>query len=175
MNTRALASAALAGLVILGATGCQAITSQATTIKYSASDGVNVPDAEGAPVEIRNAVIIADEEGDQGNLAAALVNRTDSAATLTLEWGDERETVRIPAESVVSLGTEETEPLLLDAIDSPAGSTLPVYFQSGDAEGVLTEVPVLDGCLEQFADLVPGGGASDCEKEAPAEHGEEGH
>ncbi|MDN3311065.1 DNA modification methylase [Microbacterium oryzae] len=168
MNTRALASAALAGLVILGATGCQAVTSQATTIIYSPADGVSVPDAEGAPIEIRNAVVIADDEGEQGNLAAALVNRTESAGTLTLEWGDESTTVRVPADSVVSLGTAAEDPLLLDAIDTVPGATLPIYFQSGDAEGVLTEVPVLNGCLEQFEDLVPGNGSSDCEKETPA-------
>jgi hypothetical protein len=167
VNTRALASAALAGLVILGATGCQAVTSQATTIIYSPADGVSVPDAEGAPIEIRNAVVIADDEGEQGNLAAALVNRTESAGTLTLEWGDESTTVRVPADSVVSLGTAAEDPLLLDAIDTLPGATLPIYFQSGDAEGVLTEVPVLNGCLEQFEDLVPGG-ASDCERETPA-------
>ncbi|GAA4191595.1 hypothetical protein GCM10022219_10620 [Microbacterium oryzae] len=168
MNSRALASAALAGLVILGATGCQAVTSQATTISYSPSDGVSVPDAEGAPIEIRNAVVIADDEGEQGNLAAALVNRTDSSETLTLEWGDESTTVRVPADSVVSLGTTAEDPLLLDAIDTIPGATLPIYFQSGDAEGVLAEVPVLNGCLEQFEDLVPGNGSSDCEKETPA-------
>ncbi|WOF23785.1 DNA modification methylase [Microbacterium betulae] len=169
MNSRALASAALAGLVVLGAAGCGAITPQATTIDYSASDGVNVPDTEGAPLQVRNAVVIADDEGDLGNLAAAIVNTSDSAATLVLEWGDESATVRVPAGSVVSLGAEDEEPLLLRAIDSPAGSTLPVYFQSGDAEGVLVEVPVLDGCLAQFEDLVPGGGTSDCEVPAVEE------
>jgi hypothetical protein len=168
VNTRALASAALAGLVILGATGCQAITPQATTIIYSPADGVAVPDAEGAPIEIRNALVIADDEGEQGSLVAALVNRTDSAGTLTLEWGDESATVRVPADSVVSLGTTDEDPLLLDAIDTIPGATLPIYFQSGDAEGVLTEVPVLNGCLEGYEDLVPGNGSSDCEKETPA-------
>ncbi|MGW9114931.1 DNA modification methylase [Microbacterium sp. NPDC055683] len=175
MNSRALASAALAGLVILGTAGCGAITPQATTIEYSASDGVNIPDSDGAPLQIRNAVVIADAEGIDGNLAAAVVNTSDSAETLTIEWGDESATVRVPAGAVVSLGTADEDPLLLEAIDSPAGSTLPIYFQSGDAEGVLSEVPVLDGCLEQFADLVPGGAASDCEKPETGGGEEEGH
>ena len=173
MNSRALASAALAGLVILGTAGCGAITPQATTIEYSASDGVNVPDAEGAPLQIRNAVVVADEDGELGNLVAAVVNTSDSAANLVVEWGDESATVRVPADGVVSLGTADEDPLLLRSIDSPAGSTLPIYFQSGDAEGVLVEVPVLDGCLAQFEDLVPGGGSSDCE--VPAVDAEESH
>ncbi|MFT4235426.1 MAG: DNA modification methylase [Microbacterium sp.] len=166
MKLRALASAALIGAALLSATGCAALTEQATTIPYSASDGVNIPDADGAPLKIRNAVVIADADGTQGNLVAAIVNSSDQTQTLNLEWGDEKATIKVPADGVVSLGTEDTDPELLDAIDTEAGATLPIYFQSGDAEGVLTEVPVLDGCLEQFADLVPGGGSSDCERVA---------
>ena len=43
MNSRSLASLALGGLLLLGTTGCAAITHQATTIQYSPADGVNVP------------------------------------------------------------------------------------------------------------------------------------
>ncbi|MER7796274.1 DNA modification methylase [Microbacterium sp. NPDC096154] len=182
MNSRILASLALGAVVALSATGCASITPQATTIIYSASDGVNVPSAEGAAVTVRNAVVVADDEGTDGNLVAALVNTTDSSATLNLEWGSQTATVRVPAGEVVSLGAGSEEPLLLEGIDTPAGATLPLYFQSGDAEGVVTEVPVLDGCLEHFADLVPGGAASDCshldrgdEPQGAEDSGSDGH
>jgi hypothetical protein len=168
VKSRALASAALAGLVILGATGCQAITPQATTIDYSPSDGVNIPDTEGAPLQIRNALIVTDGAGERGNLAAAIVNSSDADETLTLDWGDETATVQVPAGSVVSLGSDDVDPLLLESIDTIAGATLPVYFQSGQAEGVLTEVPVLDGCLAHLEALVPGRAIVDCEKPEPA-------
>lgn len=162
MNSRILASLALGAVIALGATGCASITHQATTIPYSPSDGVNVPNSDGASVEVRNAVVVADDQGIDGNLVAALVNTTEEPATLNLEWGGQTATVRVPAGEVVSLGAGSESPLLLEGIDTPAGATLPLYFQSGDAEGVLTEVPVLDGCLEHFADLVPGGASSDC-------------
>ncbi|WP_309068753.1 DNA modification methylase [Microbacterium sp.] len=177
MNSRILASLSLGAVVLLSATGCASLTHQATTIPYSPSDGVNVPAPEsgGAPVQIRNAVIIADAQGEDGNLAAALVNATDQSATLNLEWGEETATVRVPAGETISLGSQDDEPLLLEGIDTEAGATLSVYFQSGDTEGVIAEVPVLDGCLEHFADLVPGGAQSDCSHlehtEAPAEEG----
>ena len=176
MNSRILASLSLGAVVLLSATGCASMTHQATTIAYSPSDGVNVPAPEGgaAPIQVRNAVVIADEQGTDGNLAAALVNATDESATLNLEWGDQTATVRVPAGETISLGGDD-EPLLLEGIDTEAGATLSLYFQSGDTEGVVTEVPVLDGCLEHFADLVPGGGQSDCSHlehtEAPAEEG----
>lgn len=177
MNSRILASLALGAVVALSASGCASLTHQATTISYSPSDGVNVPAPEGAPapIEVRNAVVIADAEGRDGNLAAALVNTSDESATLNLEWDGQTATVRVPAGEVLSLGAGSEEPLLLEGIDTPAGATLPLYFQSGDAEGVLTEVPVLDGCLEHFADLVPGGEESDCSHLEPVEGEEGGH
>ena len=61
----------------------------------------------------------------------------------------------MPANTTVSLGTAETEPLLLEGIDTLPGANLPMYFQSGDAEGVLFDVPVLDGSLDYFGDLLP--------------------
>ncbi|GAA3657604.1 DNA modification methylase [Microbacterium marinilacus] len=175
MNSRILASLALGAVIALGATGCASITHQATTIAYSPSDGVNVPNTDGAAIEVRNAVVVADDEGTDGNLVAALVNTTDAPATLNLEWGSETATVRVPAGEVVSLGAGTEDPLMLEGIDTPAGATLPVYFQSGDGEGVLTEVPVLDGCMEHFASLVPGGESSDCSHLEKAEEEEAGH
>lgn len=35
------------------------------------------------------------------------------------------------------------------------GADIPMYFQSGDAEGVTVAVPVLDGSLSYLSDLVP--------------------
>jgi hypothetical protein len=35
------------------------------------------------------------------------------------------------------------------------GATIKVYFQSGDATGAAADVPVLDGSLSYYADLVP--------------------
>jgi hypothetical protein len=176
VNSRILASLAVGALVAFSATGCASLTHQATTIPYSASDGVNVPETEGAAVDVRNALVVADDDGLDGNLVAALVNNTDESATLNLEWDGETATVRIPAGESVSLGAGTEGPLLLEGINTKPGSTLPLYFQSGDAEGVLVEVPVLDGCLEHFADLVPGGGQSDCShlEHTEAPEGEEG-
>ena len=149
---RLVATAALGVAIVLGATGCTFMTHQATTNEYPASDGVNV-ETTGGPVEVRNAMVIATEDGAAGNLVAALINTSDSSAQLTITVGAESATVRIPAGESVSLGADE-EPLLIENLGVLPGATAPIYFSSGDV-GDEVEVPVLDGTLPYYADLVP--------------------
>ena len=154
MKSRLVASAALSALVLLGATGCTFITPQSTQIEYPASDGVNVSDADG-PLDIRNAFIVATEDGSVGNFIAAIVNPTDEKATLTLSVdGIDSFTVTVPAGETVSLGAN-ADPLRVVDLDTKPGATIEVHFQSGDSTGVKTQVPVLDGALPYYTDLVP--------------------
>ncbi|MCC2030379.1 DNA modification methylase [Microbacterium sp. YMB-B2] len=154
MKSRLVASAALSALVLLGATGCTFITPQSTEIQYSASDGINIPDSDG-PLQIRNAMIIANEDGSVGNLVAAIVNDTDQNEVLTIEAeGLAPLTVRVGAGDTLSLGAD-AEPLRIEDLGVKPGATVEMYFQSGDATGATAEVPVLDGTLPYYADLVP--------------------
>lgn len=155
MKSRLVASAAISALVLLGATGCTFISPQATTIEYSASDGVNVSDADG-PIDVRNAFIVANEDGSVGNFIAAVVNPTGDEATLTIAIdGLEPMTVTVPARKTISFGADGEEPLRIDGLDTMPGATIEMHFQSGDGAGTKTEVPVLDGSLSYYADLVP--------------------
>jgi len=160
VKTRLIASIALGAAVVLGTTGCNILAPQATTIDYSASDGVNVP-ADSGPLHIRNAMIVADDEGTTGNFVAAIVNDTTDEITLNIEVGEGstavRASVNVLANRTLSLGdlANGVEPLTLDGIDAVPGSTVPVYFQSGDGQGALIQVPVLDGALEYLAPLAP--------------------
>lgn len=153
MKSRLVASLAISAAVIVGATGCSMISPVATQIQYSASDGVNVPGD--GPVLVRNALIVANEDGTVGNFVAALVNDTQETASITIEVeGLAPATVKVKPGNPVSLGAG-AEPLLLEGLDAMPGTTIAVYFQTGDAEGQLVQVPVLDGSLAQYADLVP--------------------
>lgn len=160
MKTRLIASIALGAAVVLGTTGCNLIAPQATTIDYSASDGVNVP-ASAGPLSVRNALIVADDEGTTGNFVAAIVNDTTEPLTLRIEVGEGSSAVKsnviVPANRTLSLGdlTDDVDPLRLNGIDAVPGSTVPVYFQSGNGEGSLMQVPVLDGALEYLSPLAP--------------------
>ncbi|GAA5032887.1 hypothetical protein GCM10025738_15590 [Microbacterium fluvii] len=154
-TSRVIAALALGAVALGSTTACTFITPQASTIHYSPSDGVAVPDTAG-PVQVRNALIVADEAGTAGNFVAAIVNDTDTAQTLVIESteADVRQTVSVPARTTLSLGGED-EPLLLEGIGATPGSDLAMFFQSGDGDGALVSVPVLDGALPQYADLVP--------------------
>lgn len=153
MKTRRLAPVALAAAVLLGATGCTFLTTQATEIPYSAADGVNIPPS--GPLLVRNALLVSDEEGTSANFLAAIVNDTDSSATLAVGIDGVNQRVRVPARTTVSLGFEDVDPLLFTDLDTHSGATLPVTFQSGDGEAVEYEVPVLDGALDYLAPFVP--------------------
>ncbi|MGC5171535.1 DNA modification methylase [Microbacterium sp. DT81.1] len=151
---RLMASVAIGATVILGTAGCSMVSTQATTIGYSPSDGVSVPDS--GPLLVRNALIVADEGGTEGNFLAAIINTTDEAQELRMEYGDDSTaTVRVGPGETVSLGAEDEDPLLLEDLDALPGSTIEIYFQSGDDEGVLQEVPVLDGSLPYLAPFEP--------------------
>ena len=153
MISRRLASLALGAVVVLGASGCSMVSPQATTIPYSASDGVNVPAS--GPLLVRNAMVIATEDGSTGNLIGAIVNDTDAAETLSVGVAGKVATVQVPARTTVSLGVDGAEPLRIDSLGTTPGHYLDVAFQSGNGEGVEIAVPVLDGTLPQYAEFVP--------------------
>ncbi|WEK60552.1 MAG: DNA modification methylase [Candidatus Microbacterium colombiense] len=154
MKSRLVASVALSALVLLSATGCTFISPQATKIEYSASDGVNISDADG-PLVVRNAFIVANEDGSVGNFIGAVVNPTDERATLTIGIeGIDPLTVTVPAGDRISFGAD-ADPLRIVGLDTMPGATIEMHFQSGDSLGVKTQVPVLDGALPYYADLVP--------------------
>ncbi|WP_426320877.1 DNA modification methylase [Microbacterium sp. E-13] len=155
MNRRLIASLAIGGALVLTTTGCSMISPQATTIGYSAAEGTNVHDS--GPVEVRNAQIVANEDGSEGNFVAALVNQTEDSHQLSIEFGEggTAVTVQVPAKTTVSLGSDEDEPLLVENLDALPGTDVTTFFQSGEAEGQLVSVPVLDGTLDYLAPLAP--------------------
>ena len=71
-KSRLIASIAIGAAVVLGTTGCSMISTQATTISYSAAEGVHIH-GEG-PLAVRNAFIVATADGSEGNFVAAIVN-----------------------------------------------------------------------------------------------------
>ncbi|MBA8815626.1 hypothetical protein FHX48_000678 [Microbacterium halimionae] len=158
MKSRLIASLVVSAAVLVGTTGCSLITPVSTTVPYSPSDGINIPNESG-PVQIRNVLIVTNEEGTEGNLVAALINTSDETQTVTLDIGDAASSnvqrLRIPAGANVSLGNEDTPPLLLTDLDTAAGATLPITFQSGTSTGATVDIPVLNGDLSYLSDLVP--------------------
>jgi hypothetical protein len=156
VNRRLIASLAVGGALVLATTGCSMISPQATTLPYSAAEGTNVHGS--GPIEIRNAQLVANEDGSEANFVAALINQTEDSHTLNIEFGEGGPslTIRVPAGETMSLGAEDGEdPLLVENLDSAPGTDVTTFFQSGDAEGVIASIPVLDGSLSYLAPLAP--------------------
>jgi hypothetical protein len=158
VKSRLFASIAVGAAIVLGTSGCAFITPQSTEGPYSPADGINVRDVEGAPLQVRNALLVANADGTTGNMIAAVINMTDSSHTLTIQVGEGSsavtETLEVQAHSVSSLG-ENVDPIRFDGIDAKPGSTVPIYFQSGDVDGALMDVPVLGGNDEMYQEFVP--------------------
>lgn len=140
---------------MLGAAGCNMIAPQATTISYSPAEGVNVP--ESGPLTVRNAQLVANDDGTAANFLAAIVNDTDQTETLNVGIGGDVQTVRVPARTAISLGYDGEEPLLFEGIGAAPGTYIAATFQSGGGSGVEQDVPVLDGTLPYLTDFVPAG------------------
>lgn len=154
MNKRAIAAVGLGITIALGTSGCTLISPQATTISYSPAEGVTVPDTSG-PLQVRNALIVADAEGTVGNFLAAIVNDTDEASALIIGFNGTSQTINVPARTTVSLGMDAAAPLAIPALGSAPGTNVEVTFQSGQGEAATVSVPVLDGTLPYLAEFVP--------------------
>ena len=159
MKARVAASIVLALAVAAGTAGCGFIAPQATTKHYDASDGVS---GNVGQIDVRNAFIVTDGVGGKvGNLVVSLVN-TDSKShrvAITSAGSGSAAYVTVEPGQVKKVGAQpdkaSSSNVFLTPFDALPGSNYDVYFQYGDATGVKLQVPVLDGGLPDYKDLVP--------------------
>lgn len=154
MRRRAVASVAVAALVLLGTSACNFVAPQATLDVYDASDGTSTTVGD---VKVLNAMLFT-ETGEEANLVASVVNQSDSRVQLKLQYESGAEKVdkkfTIGAGEVQDLGGSGLD-LVLEGIDAMPGDLFPIYLQYGDAEGQQLLVPVLAGEMDHYADLLP--------------------
>lgn len=153
MRSRATSIAA-AVLVLLSLTGCTFGATQSTRQQYDPSDGFG---ATVGDIAIRNAILVSND-GVNANLAVNLINTSNQNHRVVVSWesatGRVERNVYVSQDSTLSTGPEGNR-FLLRGIDAPLGSLFPVFFQYGDEPGQEITVPVLDGTLEEYTDLVP--------------------
>ncbi len=159
MKARAAAAVVLALAVAFGTAGCGFLAPQATTKHYDASDGVSGTVGQ---IDVRNALIITDaKNGTVGNLVVTFVNNDTKSHRVAIQAGDnasETSYVTVEPGQVKEVGTDpeaETGNVFLTNFSALPGSLFSVYFQYGDETGVKLDVPVLDGGLSEYKDLVP--------------------
>lgn len=147
----AAAALALAGLTVAG---CSALSPITTSSPYNASDGVRVE--LGSSFTAENLLVISAAKGRPGALVGGLTNHRADAVRVTLAaQGAGTATVRVPAGATVLLGSASDDPIELDTVSVPPGAVLPMTISTPDGGSQTVSVPVLDGTLPQYADLVP--------------------
>lgn len=157
MIARGAASVVLAGVLLLGTTGCTFFAVQATNIVYQPSDGTA---AKVGDVKLIN-VIALSADGKDVALVFSAVNTGSDPVTITLQSTDPsgmttKNSVNIAPNSTTSVGGLGSSRIILRDVNVALGGLLPVYAQYGDNEGVQMMVPVLDGStLAQYVDLLP--------------------
>jgi len=136
----------------LALTGCSATNEITTSVPYDPSDGLGLVIGD---VELANVLVLSVAEGAPGTILGSATNRGPSPVELTIGLGDGADTtIALDGGATVRLGPRD-EPVDLEAVPAPPGAMVTVHIDS-DAGGATTlDVPVLDGTLPEYADLVP--------------------
>ncbi|WP_207454076.1 hypothetical protein [Desertivibrio insolitus] len=164
MRSRVLASAVVASGLLLGLTGCNFLTEQATATQFPAdtivSDGISGEigeNEESVAVLVRNALLIS-EDGTDANLVTTFVNRGEDDVTIEISWEGATEPQRVPVAAGETVdvghgGDEQT--ITLTGIDAELGSLFEVFMTHQGVTGEEFLVPVLDGGLPEYEGLAP--------------------
>lgn len=149
---RRRAAAAIVGVAILGLlAGCDLIAPQDTKYIQETADGVN---GDIGAIFIGNAVLLTSDPSGTTGLVATLVNQGESNEDVRISTDSGTETVTVkPAESV-QLGTPGGRSVTFEGLGAKPGSLAFVTFETSTETETLN-VPVLDGSLPQYQDLVP--------------------
>ena len=152
MKVRAATAAAIAALVMLGVAACAPI---ASLKPYDASDGVSTTVGQ---VKVLNALVLT-KSGKDGNLLFSAYNPTDGPVELNVQYGDANDRTTVSAtlrpDATTDFGYGKKGQFLLPGLGAKPGSLAHVYFQYGNEEGSELTVPVLDGSLPQYQNLLP--------------------
>lgn len=162
-TARGLAAAAtLAGA--LAASACSPIT---TTLSYAPSDGIQVELDE--RVRALNLLVVTRAEGQPGALVGAVANHTTEAIELALTLDGARSEVDLPVEAggTALLGTGAgAVSILFDRIQTPPGGTVPLTLALDGRAPRTIQVPVLDGTLEEYAQVLKDLGPAELTEES---------
>lgn len=152
MKARVATSIVLALGLALGMTGCSLVTPQDTTKITEAADGVN---GTVGKVDIRNAVIIADKDGNLGNLVATFVNNDSRPHFVAVRQGSETHSVSVPANGTKKIGEEGGHRVEFADLGAKPGSLTDVYFTYANTTGTQLGVPVLTSTFPGFEGYAP--------------------
>ena len=142
------------GIGAMAFTGCSAINQQSTAMEVTVSDGVHL---DMGKLELRNVLIISEAAGKPGRVAGSFYNSADAAITLTISGaaGSQTEITVKPGVPLILNGASDQA--ILSTVEQPPGSVETVELRQSGAgsETASLKVPVLDGTLAEYKNLVP--------------------
>lgn len=150
---RALTATVIAGLTVFGTTACNMTSPVASLEMYAPSDGAQ---ADLGNVKARNLIYFVDGEGHYG-FFGAFANSGSNTETFNIGFtttSGERffQQYTVAGFDVVNLGYQNQKPLKVQ-LPVAAGDIVEVLLQS-DSGSTRINVPVLDGTLPEYRDLV---------------------
>lgn len=160
LKTRQIVSSlALAAALSLGLAGCGMFVPTATLEQYAPSDGIDVTIE---TVAVRNLMLVSDAEGKEFNVVFTGVNNGDSPALLRLTFVNASGSAEATADFNLEPGLNvfgpkggETKPTYIELNGPMPGDTVTAFVEVAGLESVERDVPVLDGVLKEYEDLVP--------------------
>jgi len=150
---RALTATVIASLTVLGTTACNMASPVASLQMYAPSDGSQVDLGD---LKARNLIYFVDNEGHFG-FFGAFANSSSKEIDFNLGFTDAAgekifQQYSVGGFQVVNIGYQDQPALKID-LGEPAGSLVEITITS-DAGTEYVKVPVLDGTLPEYRDLV---------------------
>lgn len=142
------------GIGAMAFTGCSAINEQSTTRVYSASDGVRLDLGQ---LELRNVLIVSEAADGPGRVTGTFYNQSASDITLTISGAQGSQTELTVKPGVPTVLNSANDSSILSTVASAPGSMEMVELRTsgGSSETTSLNVPVLDGTLKEYKNLVP--------------------
>lgn len=156
-----ITASVLGASLILGTTGCSLQSNVASLTPYAPSDGAQVNLDH---VKLRNFIYLV-SEGTQGVLIGSVVNSGKYNQTVLIEYRDaatdQSKTISVAVEAgaKVDFGFNEQPAIEITPKKENGQSVLPgglveIYASLTGGEAQTVEVPVLDGTLPEYADVI---------------------
>lgn len=149
-----VAGVALGAAVLLSTTGCSITSNIASLQQYAPSDGVSLNYGD---VKLRNFIYVV--EGESRHLIGSIVNSGLSNQTITLQYVDAatgdttNHEVTVLAGQKLDFGFNEQPSFDFNILGVPGGNTS-LYVLQADTPAEELVVPVLDGTLPEYADVI---------------------
>jgi len=153
LKTSVLTRAAVVAMAALALTACSTINPITTSKEYQASDGVSVDLGDSA--KGINMLVMTTAVEAPAVLTGSIHNsgNDELLVQITID-GVVATDVTVAPDATVQLGTGAEQTLVQGTSPSAPGGLAPVVFSTAEVGAVAVEVPVVDGTLNPYQDVV---------------------